>query len=473
MNSSTIADLPPLPSYTTTVVPPLIHGISDNFLQMILPVIAYWALSLLFHFIDVYDIWPQYRLHTPAELVQRNHATRYEVLKDVILQQVVQTVFGLAISWNDPPQTYGKEKYDIAVWAQKIRWLQRGIPKALGFVGLDSVTLGNSLAKAHPMLAGPLLGGKYSGLFESITTAGGDPLIVPAFAQWELLVSKAIYYLLIPAAQFFIAVIFVDTWQYMLHRAMHMNKFLYTTLHSRHHRLYVPYAFGALYNHPIEGFALDILGTGAAYLLTGMTVRQGMLLYTGSTLKTVDDHCGYALPWDPFQHISSNNAAYHDIHHQSWGIKTNFSQPFFTFWDQLLNTRWNGGDVTQRYARAKLAAQKKYDADIVAVDRTSPSAVAIPGNEDPAKDSDVKFSYENTFPGDDQTETLAERVRHEKDQENEARQMVARSSRRKNGSVSGRSGDSLRGLRERVVGSGSSSPHGGRSTILHAESSTH
>jgi sphinganine C4-monooxygenase len=93
------------------------------------------------------------------------------------------------------------------------------------------------------------------------------------------------------------------------------------TLHSRHHRLYVPYAFGALYNHPVEGFLLDTLGAGLAYMLCGMSTRQGMVFFTGSTIKTVDDHCGYSLPWDPLQRITSNNASYHDIHHQSWGIK--------------------------------------------------------------------------------------------------------------------------------------------------------
>lgn len=148
---------------------------------------------------------------------------------------------------------------------------------------------------------------------------------------------------------------------------MHMNKWLYVKLHSRHHRLYVPYAYGALYNHPIEGFLLDTLGTGLAYLVTGMTVRQSMWFFTLTTIKTVDDHCGYAFPWDPFQLITSNNAAYHDIHHQSWGIKTNFSQPYFTFWDTLLGTKWTGGDVSARYEKARVAAQCNDDATVQAV----------------------------------------------------------------------------------------------------------
>jgi sphinganine C4-monooxygenase len=97
---------------------------------------------------------------------------------------------------------------------------------------------------------------------------------------------------------------------------MHSNKFLYKQFHSWHHRLYVPYAFGSLYNHPLEGLFLDSIGALAAEWMTGMTTRQAMLLFTFSTMKTVDDHCGYSLPWDPLQWLTGNNADYHDIHHQ-------------------------------------------------------------------------------------------------------------------------------------------------------------
>lgn len=108
----------------------------------------------------------------------------------------------------------------------------------------------------------------------------------------------------------------IDTWQYFWHRALHINKTLYKRFHAVHHRLYVPYAYGALYNHPVEGFVLDSLGAALAEALTGMTIRQAALLFVLSTLKTVDDHCGYALPWDPLQMLFGNNADYHDIHHQ-------------------------------------------------------------------------------------------------------------------------------------------------------------
>jgi sphinganine C4-monooxygenase len=97
---------------------------------------------------------------------------------------------------------------------------------------------------------------------------------------------------------------------------MHVNKFLYRHIHSVHHRLYVPYAYGALYNHPLEGFLLDSVGAVLAESLAHLSTRQTILLFTISTMKTVDDHCGYSLPWDPLQWFSQNTADYHDIHHQ-------------------------------------------------------------------------------------------------------------------------------------------------------------
>jgi len=170
----------------------------------------------------------------------------------------------------------------------------------------------------------------------------------------KLLASTAqfVYWWAIPGVQFLSALFIIDTWQYFLHRLMHVNKFLFKQFHSWHHRLYVPYAFGALYNHPVEGFLLDSLGAAIAEWATGLTTRQAMLLFTLSTLKTVDDHCGYSLPWDPLQLLTGNNADYHDIHHQVVGIKSNFAQPFFIHWDILLGTRMTREDIERRRQKA-------------------------------------------------------------------------------------------------------------------------
>jgi sphinganine C4-monooxygenase len=144
--------------------------------------------------------------------------------------------------------------------------------------------------------------------------------------------------LLVLARQFFIAMMVLDTWQYFMHRYMHHNKFLYRHIHSQHHRLVVPYAFGALYNHPIEGLLLDTIGGALSFLLSGMSPRASIFFFSFATIKTVDDHCGLWLPGNLFHILFRNNSAYHDIHHQLYGSKYNFSQPFFVMWDRILGT---------------------------------------------------------------------------------------------------------------------------------------
>ncbi|XP_072997953.1 sphinganine C4-monooxygenase 1-like [Typha latifolia] len=140
------------------------------------------------------------------------------------------------------------------------------------------------------------------------------------------------------AKQFLFAMLVMDTWQYFMHRYMHHNKFLYRHIHSQHHRLVVPYSFGALYNHPIEGLLLDTAGGALSFLISGMSPRTAILFFSFATIKTVDDHCGLWLPGNPFHLLFQNNTAYHDIHHQLYGSKYNFSQPFFVMWDRILGT---------------------------------------------------------------------------------------------------------------------------------------
>jgi sphinganine C4-monooxygenase len=444
-NATDVFELPPLPSYLLTPRPSIIHGISDTLLQLLLPVIAYWAVSLAFHVLDTYELFSQYRLHTPAEVLKRNHVTRYEVIKAVVIQQILQTATGLLIAAMDPIEMTGKQAYEVAVWARRMRLAQRYLPQSLSLIGINSMQLAGRLHNQYPRIAAALAGGVYS-----------QPL---ALQDWELLAAKSIYWYLTPAVQFTVAIFIVDTWQYFLHRAMHMNKWLYTTLHSHHHRLYVPYAFGALYNHPVEGFLLDTLGTGIAYMVTGMTVRQGMWFFTCSTIKTVDDHCGYAFPWDPLQHITSNNAAYHDVHHQSWGIKTNFSQPFFTFWDLFMGTVWTGGDVSGRYERSRIAAQKKADANGSTI---ASSVINSPATDLKKANGQAAASQRQVL--DDMTEGGPQIIQEEVAEERDAIQRLPKSTRRKAGSIDPK-GDSLRNLRDRVTGS----LHGRSTAILHAD----
>jgi len=231
-----------------------------------------------------------------------------------------------------------------------------------------------------------------------------------------------------------------------------------------------------------------------------MTARQSVWLFTGATIKTVDDHCGYALPFDPLQHITSNNAGYHDVHHQSWGIKTNFSQPFFTFWDGFLGTKWVGGDVSARYERARNLAQKKADADSVVptsvsepITHSEPSQ-SVSANPSPYEqdwqnaDPDVKNAHSKTLPhvpaGKATQQAVGSRqqvvddmaqprggfsvLKEETAEEREAQRSLRRSPRKKSmPSASGNAFAPMKEIRDRV----NTSLRGKGSAVLGVESS--
>ncbi|KAI8343331.1 fatty acid hydroxylase superfamily-domain-containing protein [Chlamydoabsidia padenii] len=274
---------------------------ADDILALWVPIAAYWIYSLFFHFLMKMEIpyFEKYRIHTEQDGDKRNRVSIKRVLTMVAFQQVIQVVLGSLVLHPVNPHTKA---------LQQEQTLERLVSYCIK--------------------------------------------LVPS-RQLALTLANALHWMILPGFQFLAAMVIMDTHQYFLHRLFHLNKFLYKHFHSHHHRLYVPYAFGALYNHPVEGFLLDSLGATLAFELTRMTPRMSMIFFTFSTLKTVDDHCGYYLPWNPLQFLFRNNVKYHDIHHQAYGIKSNFSQPFFTFWDKLLGT-----EMTTESRQQKLESLK-------------------------------------------------------------------------------------------------------------------
>ena len=227
-NSTVIHDLPPLPTYHLNPLPPLIAPVPDKLLTLLLPVAAYWVLSMVFHWIDTKDYFSQYRLHTPAEVLKRNHVSRWEVVRDVLIQQVVQTIVGTLLGMTEPDDFFGKDDYNVVVWARRIRIMQKAVPGLLSLVSVNATGLAKNLAGSHPMLAGFISGGQYSFLTETVVLGNGLQASVPAFTGWEIILAKVLYWYTVPALQFGLAILIVDTWQYFLHRAMHMNKWLYS-----------------------------------------------------------------------------------------------------------------------------------------------------------------------------------------------------------------------------------------------------
>jgi len=310
----------------TSLHPPFYHTtrssilpfLGDRYLSLALPVVAYWTLSLVFHFLDTakFPYFEKHRLHESPEVISRNKATVTQVIRAVLVQQFVQTALGMI--WLEDEETLLRREH----YRDHLGEMAGLAP---GLANLVMIALGRTTG-------------------EEVLKRHGEGMV-----RW-------VYWWGIPIAQMLLAFACIDTWQYFAHRAFHSSRWLYRHFHSVHHRLYVPYAFGALYNHPLEGLLLDTIGALSAHELARLTTRQDIFLFTFATIKTVDDHCGYRLWWDPLQFLFPNNADYHDIHHQAYGIKSNFSQPFFTNWDKILGT-----EMTRNQASAKTRRVEKVE----------------------------------------------------------------------------------------------------------------
>ncbi|KAJ3129390.1 hypothetical protein HK098_001491 [Nowakowskiella sp. JEL0407] len=160
----------------------------------------------------------------------------------------------------------------------------------------------------------------------------------------------------------FAAFFMLDTYEYWVHRYFHENKYLYRKFHSVHHELTAPFAFGALYNHPLESFLMDIVGSGLTSVILDMHPWTASIFYCISTLKTVDDHCGYLFPWHPLHILFPNNAKFHDIHHWGRGVRYNYSQPFFTWWDHWMGTEFEGA-MKRKALKGKLPTSDENEDD--------------------------------------------------------------------------------------------------------------
>ena len=225
-NFTNALDTASLPPYDLKPVPALIPGLPDGYLLIALPIITYWAWGGLWYWIERKNYFPQYRIHTSAEVQKRNRIPLKTILQNVATQQAITTVLGIYLTGE--PDQYGSEEYDQARWALRIRAFQTAIPKALALVGIDALTLADNLRKSLPGTATLLSGGDaLTGAAWNIK-AGWEQVPRAGFTAWEVWIAWAIYWYLVPISQFAVAIFLGDSWQYFVHRTMHLNNWLYS-----------------------------------------------------------------------------------------------------------------------------------------------------------------------------------------------------------------------------------------------------
>ena len=107
----------------------ILSFISDRYLSIFAPVIAYWVTSILFHLIDTLKLpyFEKRRIHESPEVLSRNKATISEVIRAVVIQHLVQ--ISLALFWIDDDEkilrteVYRDHLADMAQMAPKVATL--------------------------------------------------------------------------------------------------------------------------------------------------------------------------------------------------------------------------------------------------------------------------------------------------------------------------------------------------------------
>lgn len=71
-----------------------------------------------------------------------------------------------------------------------------------------------------------------------------------------------------------------------------------------------------------------MLGFPVCLAMAGLNTRESTLFATLWTIKIVMDHCGYDFPYSPWNLMTPHAPLFHDLHHQSWGLKVKIPVAF-------------------------------------------------------------------------------------------------------------------------------------------------
>lgn len=105
-----------------------------------------------------------------------------------------------------------------------------------------------------------------------------------------------------------------DALYYVMHRTMHRG-WLYTRVHSMHHRVVTPSAVTGHYMHPLE-FVLTAFLMLLGPLLLGVHVVTLYIWIVVRQLEAAEGHGGYHLWFSPAGWLPGSHAAdFHDFHH--------------------------------------------------------------------------------------------------------------------------------------------------------------
>lgn len=105
-----------LPFYCS-MRPRLFSLLDDKYLSLLAPICVYWVFASFFHLLDISGLRciERYRIHeSPAEK-RRNKVSLKSVIRSIVLQQVIQTVLGIAVMYWEAEETPSLAKHAYSI----------------------------------------------------------------------------------------------------------------------------------------------------------------------------------------------------------------------------------------------------------------------------------------------------------------------------------------------------------------------
>ncbi|KAL4806488.1 hypothetical protein BDV18DRAFT_159662 [Aspergillus unguis] len=269
-------------------------SLTEAHLSALIPILAFWVSATAYEVIDHYNLLPQYRLPVASQTQKKEkkespfNPSKSQVIRHVLFLHSIQILLEVGVDCLGIG--VGEEGEEEKAWSLNSIWR---------YQHSTDDSLRSTLSHGAVLLARQLL-----------------------------------------------ALIVIDTWVFWMHYTMHKVPWLYRNIHSAHHKIDIPYAYAAMYNSFAEAVLIDMLGCLLSQILLDLSSREAIFLFTFATMKVVDDHSGYAIPWAPgaiFGKMTGCDGAWHDVHHKSWGRGRNFAN-YFGGWDWVMGTAYIPGD---------------------------------------------------------------------------------------------------------------------------------
>jgi sphinganine C4-monooxygenase len=97
-----------------------VFSLNDGQLSALVPVVAYWVLSLTFHLFETLGWFSTYRLHADPDETKKNLAKPGKVLKGVLLQQFLQVSLALIAAGYEGDIPIVEGKFGTTAFFQKL-----------------------------------------------------------------------------------------------------------------------------------------------------------------------------------------------------------------------------------------------------------------------------------------------------------------------------------------------------------------